>query len=324
MRQKAAFVLAVTVVLGCGRPSSAPSPVTNTGKQLAASEQGPEDSKWIVDCQIPDVSEVIRRGTDDSGKDVFAIFGVRDPTAPNMNLNYWLNHNPPDPKSPLSVLHTETLTALRNDTARMIDLHDVPLTAELRSQLAGLRQVHWLRLSAGVTSADLTWLGRMRQLRGLALTHADLTNGDFQALVTIDSLQWLTLAQTKMSPKDFSTLPRLDKLQTLWLAGPQVTDAYLEHLAETRLSSLLSLGLYYTSVTDAGMKRLCEVYDLEYLDFFASEKVTEQSVPTIARMQRLRELGVGYSGIAPQANHRTDAVDQLRRLLPKCSVDYGS
>jgi hypothetical protein len=239
-----------------------------------------------------------------------------------MKLNYWLNHNPPDPESPLSVIHAETAKALRNDTARMIDLHDVRLTDELRSQLAGLRQVHWLRLSAGVTSADLAWPGRMRQIRGLGLTHVDLTEGDFQALAAINSLQWLTLAQAKMSPKDFSTLPRLEKLQTLWLSGHQVTDAYLEHLAEIKLPSLLSLGLYYTSVTDAGMKRLCETYDLEYLDFYSSEQVTEESIPAIARMRGLRCLGVGFSGIAPQAR-RTEAVDRLVRLLPKCRVDYG-
>jgi hypothetical protein len=267
--------------------------------------------------QLPEMSEWVWASPSGT-EDPFMESGVRDPTAPNRLLDNWLS----EPASDYSQLDTETAEALQNDTAQIIDLYHVPLTDELRSQLGGLRQVHWLRLCAGVTAADLTWLGRMSQLRGLSLANSDLAGADFQPLVSMQSLQYLTLPHVLMSPEDFSTLPRLNRLETLWLGGHQVTDAYLEHLAEIRLPSLLTLGLENTSITDHGMKRLCEVYDLEFLSLFGSRRVTEESVPSVARMQNLRTLRVGMSGIAPQAR-RTRAVDRLIRVLPKCYVDYG-
>lgn len=315
---------------GCDQFSHTPSPVrapsvqpTDESSQLSVapspvstpSVEPPGDN-----LQLPDMSDWMDAAKV-SGQDALVVYGVRDPTAPNMLLNYWLLHaKPPDPVC--AMIHPETTRALQKDAALIVDLHDVPLTEELRSQLAGLREVCWLRLSAGVTAADLRWLGPMSQLRGISLTHADLTNGDFRSLASIESLQWLALARSQMSATDFCTLPRLDKLQTLWLSGNHVTDAYLDHLAELRLPSLRTLGLNNTSVTDDGIHELCEVYDLKYLELFFCKRVTERSVESIAGMKRLRMLGAGWSGIAPQCIP-TEAVDELKRLLPKCNVDFS-
>jgi hypothetical protein len=256
----------------------------------------------------------------DGGKDHFVLFGVRDAAAPNMLLNLWLYQNLPDPTR--SGLGESVAKAIRDDSAVAIDLHDVRLTDELRARLPQLQRLEWLSISAGVTGKDIEWLGRMPRLRGLAMTHADLSHADFRHLRTEDSLQWLTLACSKMAESDFATLPCLDRLELLWFYGQQVTDANLEHLARIHLPSLRSLGLYATSVTDRGIDTLCKTYNLEYLDVFHSDQVTPNSVPSICRMDRLQLLGVGGSGIAP-GYRMTDAIGELRRLLPKCIVDFG-
>ena len=89
-----------------------------------------------------------------------------------------------------------------------------------------------------------------------------------------------------------------------------------------RLPSLASLGLHRTKVTDTGIQRLCSVYDLEYLGLFFAQRVTERSVTQIARMKKLRLLGIGMSGMCPDAR-ANETSQRLSRLLPTCKVDWG-
>ncbi len=85
---------------------------------------------------------------------------------------------------------------------------------------------------------------------------------------------------------------------------------------------LRSLSVEYASVTDEGMHRLCEVYDLEYLNIYCCRSISPKSVAEISHMSQLRTAGVGGTGIAPE--HRsTAAVKELQRLLPGCRVDFG-
>lgn len=306
---------ALVLIAGCdqrSRDGARTASVASANPQPAstAGDGGGDNS------DIAEIMGVKREDVDDP----FALFGVRDATAPNMLLNRWLYQNPPDPTG-LS-LPESVANAICDDTAESIDLHNVRLTDELRVRLSQLQRLHWLSVSVGVTGKDIEWLGRIPHLRGLAMTHADLTQADFSHMRTIGSLQWLTLARSTMTEADFATLPCLERLELLWLDGPQVTDAYLDHLAKIRLPSLRTLGLYATSVTNRGMETLCHNYNLEYLDVYNSAQVTPDSVSSIRRMDRLRELGVGGSGIAP-VYQTTEAVAELRRLLPKCSVDFG-
>lgn len=285
-----------------------------------ASDDASDSVSQNENFQLPDVSHYIQAGKGDHGEDVFARFGVRDEGVPNMLLNSWLSQNAPEPS--LSSMHDETVRAMRDDSAIAIDLHDVPLTPDLRSQIEDLKRVEWLSISAGVTGADFRWLGNIINLRGLAVTNANLKGSDLRHLQRLKSLQWLTFSWSEMTESDFATLPYLSRLQTLWLEGNHVTDAYLKHLAKLRLPSLKTIGLYYTSATDAGMHDLCQVYDLEYLDVFTSRKITSRSVRSIGRMNRLQSLGVGGSGISPDYSE-TDAVKEIRRLRPGCRVDFG-
>jgi hypothetical protein len=311
------MTLAILVLIaGCDQR---PRDGARSGAVAPANAQ-PTSDKGECGGNIPDIAEYIRSGRD-GGKDPFVLFGVRDAAAPNMLLNLWLYENPPNPTR-LSLCES-VANAIRDDTAEAINLHDVRLNDELRARLPQLQRLQWLSVSVGVTGKDLEWLGRMPRLRGLAMTHADLTQADFSHLRTKDSLQWLTLACSKMTEGDFATLPCLERLELLWFYGPQVTDAYLEHLAEIHLPSLRSLGLYATSVTDRGIDAFCQTYNLEYLDVFRSDRVTPNSVPSICRMDRLQLLGVGGSGIAP-AFGTTSAIAELRKSLPKCIVDFGS
>jgi hypothetical protein len=212
---------------------------------------------------------------------------------------------------------------LKNDSREFLDVERIPLTETTRLQLSRLRRVRWLRLSAETTAEDLSWIGQLTQLRGLALQSAKLTGCDFRHLTTLQFLQWLNLSDADMSADDFATLPRLASLQTLFLSGEDVTDEHVLHLARLRLPALAQLRLDTTSVSDAGLSRFCCAYNLTYLALCHSKNITEQSVSELGRMTKLRTLAVSGTGLSPNYA-KTPAVERLCRLLPDCSVDYGN
>ena len=145
---------------------------------------------------------------------------------------------------------------------------------------------------------------------------------DFRNFAALQSLQWLDLHWADMSADDFATMPHLAKLQTIFLSGEKVKDQHLLHLAQLRLPALATLSLEATSVSDAGVVPFCARYNLDCFNLFHSRNVTEQSVSALGQMTNLRTLGIGGSGLSP--NYRkTPAVEQLKKLLPNCSVDYG-
>ena len=247
-------------------------------------------------------------------------WSLGDSPPPHYGLGDWLRDGPDEPTA--AGLPPRLAAALEHDSREFLAVQSIPMTETIRRQLSRLRRVRWLRLSSETRAADLSWIGGLTQLRGLSLQGANLTGCDFRNLTALQSLQWLNLSDVDMSADDFATLPPLASLHTLFLSGRQVTDAYLLHLTRLQLPRLARLSLDTSSVSDAGLVPFCTVYNLEYLNLFLSQNVTEQSVSALGRMTNLRTLGIGGSGLTPNYG-RTPAVEQLCRLLPNCSVDYG-
>jgi len=209
-----------------------------------------------------------------------------------------------------------------DDWSSIPDLSNVKLTPEIKKRLAERDTVHDLTLAAGFESADLPWLAELHGVRRLRLIETNLANANFQAFAALEEMDNLSLYGCRFRDADFATFPRLEKLATLQLTGAAITDGCADQLAELRLPELRSLSLENTSVTDAGVRRLCGVYNLEVLNLYLSEKNSEKSVPDIGRMNRLRLLGIGGTGLAPRF-YPTAGVKELQRLLPKCTVDCG-
>lgn len=242
--------------------------------------------------------------------------GVRAPNAPNGMLSYWGTESRWYPSA------RGLDEALTCDAHNAIDLMDVPLTPEIRSRLRQLKDVEWLRLPNDTTAADLEWICELRQLQGISMDNADLTGADFSGLSALDNLKWLNLSYARMSIEDFRTLPPLKELQVLLLEGALVTDEYLFHLADKPQPSLVRLSLPYSKVTDAGVYRLCGVYELEYLGLFCCRQITAKSITPISKMQTLRLLGVGGTAICPDYR-RNSRIEELQRRLPHTEVDFG-
>jgi len=98
---------------------------------------------------------------------------------------------------------------------------------------------------------------------------------------------------------------------TVSLFGTQVTDAGLKELAT--LTNLTTLYLGGTDVTDAGLKELAALKNLTTLDLF-NTKVTDAGLKELAALKNLTSLYLGGTQV-------TDAgVKELQQALPKCQI----
>jgi hypothetical protein len=240
MIRKFMFAGCLLFVVGCDKGMHVDDDLLPTKRRVAGVEA-------TDNFQLPDVAYWV-----EAGGGYFDDHGVRDPNAPNMLLSQWSPNAPEE-----EPLLPATAKALQDDAAPAIDLHDVRLTPELRSQLSNLQHLQWLNVSLGVNGSDLGWLGGIAGLRGLTLTHANLENADFEGLKKAKSLQFLNLSNSTFTESDFMSFPRLEKLETLILSGKHISDECLVQIAKLRLPMLRSLCVEFGSITDTGMRSLC-------------------------------------------------------------------
>ena len=92
-----------------------------------------------------------------------------------------------------------------------------------------------------------------------------------------------------------------------------ITDAGLPHLK--RLTSLETLCLDETRVSDEGLSNIRGLVALEVLHLRSRLPVTDRSIPLIIRFVKLRELKVDGTKITPEG------LERLKRKLPDCRIE---
>jgi len=142
-----------------------------------------------------------------------------------------------------------------------------------------------------------------------------------------NAVKSLNLGETKLPPI-FSTkatalasvtLKRDDKaegkpVRSVDLGLCDVTDAGLKELAA--LKQLQSLNLIRCEkVTDAGLKELAALKQLQSLDLRGCDKVTDAGLKELAALKQLQSLKL--QGCKLVSN---DGVDKLKRAIPKLQV----
>jgi hypothetical protein len=82
------------------------------------------------------------------------------------------------------------------------------------------------------------------------------------------------------------------------------------------MKQLRKLGLFNTKVTDAGIKELVALPDLEELDLGLTA-VTKACVPDLAKMKKLKSLNLNLSKVSILDEN------EVRKALPNCKVTWG-
>lgn len=190
------------------------------------------------------------------------------------------------------------LGGTRVGDAGLAELHGLPnlrylhltATSVTRAGLDGLGalpNLYNIELNGtSTTDADLSLLARFPKLNNLAVGQAHLTERGVQVLSTLPNI--VALYVDDAAEPEAERISNLRHLRTLSVGGQQFNDACLEPLS--KLTNLISLGLYNTSVTDQGVARLPFVApQLDYLNL-AGAPVTDAVCKELAALTELKRL----------------------------------
>ncbi|MEE2989604.1 MAG: hypothetical protein VX715_03260 [Planctomycetota bacterium] len=119
-----------------------------------------------------------------------------------------------------------------------------------------------------------------------------------------------------------ATLKRLDavlemddegNVLSLTASGPMVVDEVLEQIG--MLTSLVTLNLEYTEITDAGLAHLAGLGSIKKLILRGTE-ITDAGLAMLETLITLTELDVEFAAVTDEG------VNRLQNVLPKCTINH--
>ena len=153
--------------------------------------------------------------------------------------------------------------------------------------LAGVKSL--VRLEFGVEMSDmgLKYLADIKGLTHLSIKGNQVTNAGLKEFAVLKDLVYLDLGFSKVTGEGMKELAKMKGIKGLALRGMKETDEGLKELCA--LKNLTSINLVGTDVTDGGLKHLAGMKNLTFV-YLDPRKVSK------------------------------DAVEQLRKALPKCYI----
>ncbi|MFO7900267.1 MAG: SUMF1/EgtB/PvdO family nonheme iron enzyme [Planctomycetota bacterium] len=140
-------------------------------------------------------------------------------------------------------------------------------TVELLSRLPHLQllSLHGTRVTSGCVDS----LARMRSLRCLGLTGADMKGEALAPLASLPGLVSLSLS-TQVGDETLPVLARFKSLKRLSLAGAQITDAGLAHLKKLDRLEYLCLN-QCKKITDGCVQHLRDMLSLNHVELWTTQ-----------------------------------------------------
>lgn len=190
----------------------------------------------------------------------------------------------------------------------VVDLHDYAPSPDLAGALSREGDVRWLRVRTN-SDQGLSWLGKMEELKGLAVQSSLSNLGTFPEL---KELRWLLLSLVPDGEKPVKGLPGLPGLEVLTYAGNyNIEDRDLP--AQGQCPRLRALGTgFFAKITDKGLADLVSACPrLEHLNLANNKGLTSDAIASLKKLKYLRYVHVGGTGI--------DAT-RLQQAMPDCEV----
>jgi hypothetical protein len=179
-----------------------------------------------------------------------------------------------------------------------LDLTSTSISDASLASLAGSEHLDTLILcDTDVTSEGIAALGKLRQIRVLALNNTAVDDEAMAVLASLPALEELYLRHSLISDVGIKSLAVAGKLRVLQVCGTNVTDAAMADLAQ--ISTLETLDLRGLEITDAGIAPLAAL-DLKLL--------------------LVQNTLVTPTGLARLADVPTDLEDTLVDVLTKNAV----
>lgn len=211
------------------------------------------------------------------------------------------------------------------------------------AELARMASLRSLRIGkAIITPHGVAQLAKLPNLRRLSLgsrSEHKMTDEHARSVASSKSLRELYLHDTLISNEGMAALGRLENLESVTISSPRITGAVLKDLKS--LSRLHWLGTWQWQIEDEDLLMLNELPSLTGVGLNTSTSVTDQSVPYLAKLNRLEILRIGSrcqitdAGLEPfksmtqlkrldlsgsQVDKLGPAAKELLAALPECAI----
>jgi uncharacterized protein (TIGR02996 family) len=220
--------------------------------------------------------------------------------------------------------HAENLPAERlaqlGRCPNICRLWHTALTDEQRHAIAGLPGIFDITLHGrGIDDDQLTHLPGMKQLRGLEITEARITDAGMALLAPLVGLKRLSLIECpQVSDAGLAPLAGMSGLERLELASSEITDTGIAHFAGLR--ELRSLNVYDSAMTGAGLAVICGLKKLARLSLSGSRGIDDSNIMQLTQLPELRELDVGFTRVTRFRLPRLLAATKLKRIRTVASM----
>ncbi len=191
------------------------------------------------------------------------------------------------------------------------EVGDVDAICEIAATIPNLNH---LGLGASPLSGDgLRALAGTESLTRLYINSCpNLATEDAASLLGLPNLETLHVHGNGWGPAAAEPIGRLTSLRNLSLDENPLGDEGIAHLAGLR--QLRELRAWDVGMTDASVEAIVGMRTLQILSIGGNPGITDASIPLLSRMDSLRELQVGASGIT------LAGIQKLQAALPNCVV----
>lgn len=221
-----------------------------------------------------------------------------------------------------------------------LNLASCPLIGVDWEPIAKLTQLEWLSAaSSGLTDDSLQFLAPLTQLKHLNMADTQITDHAFRHLVTLSELEELDVTGCRLSGaclEAFGPQGARAKLKSVLATHTQLGYHGFSHLEHQRQLEVLSasacdagdvvvqslkglnqmrvLHLSGNSLSDAGLKFLTGMKQLEELQLADSPAVSDVTLQRIKSLGKLRVLDLTSTSCTPEG------VQTWKRSVPDCQV----
>jgi Leucine-rich repeat (LRR) protein len=181
--------------------------------------------------------------------------------------------------------------------------------------LVDLRMLEWLKtldVSGGViTAAGLGYLAALPHLRHLRLSQRQLRDADAAILATCTALETLHVSETRITDAGLIALSAMPRLRRLWLRS---LDPFTQRgiAALCAAPTLADLSLDSESAPPECLDGLTQNTTIRR--FSPGVPITNQTLPCLARLERLEELDLSEAQIDDTGTAALAQLSQLRVL----------
>lgn len=189
------------------------------------------------------------------------------------------------------------------------------LTDEGARMLSGFSTLRDVSLSGSlITGRGLAAIARLPRLQRLDLTGcSELIDADFSALGDIYDLDSLELGQTAAGDRAAAALARLNNLRHLRIGSEHLSDAGLRKLCEVVSLHTLTIAPEATELSDAAFADLWRLTNLRSFGV-AAPHVSGSGLASLNELPHLEWMNLEGTGIADAALEHAAASQSLRRL----------